>query len=95
MTAKERVLITLACREADRVPINYFANAGIDARLKAHYGLRANDDEGLLRVLGDDARAAELRERGLARAAEFTWRRAAERHLEPGGLDRRLANHSR
>jgi glycosyltransferase involved in cell wall biosynthesis len=38
--------------------------------------------EGILRVLGDPEHAAELRERGLARAGDFTWRRAAERHLE-------------
>ncbi len=38
--------------------------------------------QGLLRILEDPARAAELRERGLARASIFTWRRAAERHLE-------------
>jgi glycosyltransferase involved in cell wall biosynthesis len=37
---------------------------------------------GLVRVLGDEARAAELVARGLERAAEFTWRRSAERHLE-------------
>ena len=37
---------------------------------------------GLLRVLEDPTRAADLRERGLARARMFTWRRAAERHLE-------------
>lgn len=33
--------------------------------------------EGLLRVLGDEARAAELRRRGLERAQHFTWARAA------------------
>ena len=32
----------------------------------------------LARVLGDPARRAELRERGLARAAELTWERCAE-----------------
>src|SRR5581483_11394662 len=37
---------------------------------------------GLRRVLTDDAYAAELRARGIARASEFTWRRSAERHLE-------------
>jgi glycosyltransferase involved in cell wall biosynthesis len=37
---------------------------------------------GLRRVLSDDARRIELHERGLRRAAEFTWRRSAERHLE-------------
>jgi glycosyltransferase involved in cell wall biosynthesis len=37
---------------------------------------------GLLRVLGDETHAAALAARGIARAAEFTWRRSAERHLE-------------
>jgi glycosyltransferase involved in cell wall biosynthesis len=37
---------------------------------------------GLRRILDDEARADELRARGLARAARFTWRRSAERHLE-------------
>jgi glycosyltransferase involved in cell wall biosynthesis len=37
---------------------------------------------GLLRVLDDSTHAADLRERGLRRASTFTWRRAAERHLE-------------
>jgi glycosyltransferase involved in cell wall biosynthesis len=34
--------------------------------------------EGLRRLLEDDALRAQLRARGLARAAEFSWRRAAE-----------------
>jgi glycosyltransferase involved in cell wall biosynthesis len=33
--------------------------------------------EQLRRVLGDDTLAAELRAKGLARAAEFTWERVA------------------
>ena len=33
MTSKERVLTTLASQEADRVPIDYEANAGIEGRL--------------------------------------------------------------
>ena len=37
---------------------------------------------GLRRVLSDPERAEELRRRGLERAAMFTWRRSAERHLE-------------
>jgi alpha-1,3-rhamnosyl/mannosyltransferase len=37
---------------------------------------------GLLRILDNPERAAELRERGLLRAAQFTWRRSAEQHLE-------------
>jgi len=56
MRSKERVLTTFASREADRVPINYAANPGIDARLKEHFGLKANDDEGLLQALGVDFR---------------------------------------
>jgi len=37
--------------------------------------------EGLSRLLADDALRAELRRRGLARAAQFTWRRTAEETL--------------
>ncbi|MEW6751899.1 MAG: uroporphyrinogen decarboxylase family protein [Candidatus Latescibacterota bacterium] len=56
MTSRERVLRTLARGEADRVPVNYDANAGIDGRLKAHFGLGPKDGEGLLRALGVDFR---------------------------------------
>ena len=56
MTSKERVLTTFAHQEADRVPINYSANGGIDRRLKEHFGLKANDGEGLLQALGVDFR---------------------------------------
>jgi glycosyltransferase involved in cell wall biosynthesis len=38
--------------------------------------------DGLRRILGDAEHADELRHRGLTRAARFTWRRAAERHLD-------------
>lgn len=37
---------------------------------------------GLLRILRDEGHAGALRERGLVRAREFTWHRAAEQHLE-------------
>jgi uroporphyrinogen decarboxylase len=56
MSSKERVCTALACGVPDRVPIHYSANPGIDGRLKAHYGLKADDHEGLRRVLGVDAR---------------------------------------
>jgi len=56
MTPKDRVLTTMASRSADRVPINYEANAGIDGRLKAHFGLAPDDGEGLRRALGVDFR---------------------------------------
>ena len=54
MTSQERVRTAFAHHEPDRVPIDYFANPGIDARLKAHYGLSRDDDEGLRQVLGVD-----------------------------------------
>jgi len=58
MPPKERVKTALACAEPDRVPVNYSCNAGIDGRLKQHFGLDAGDEEGLLRALGVDFRRA-------------------------------------
>lgn len=58
MTSKQRVLTTFARQEADRVPINYFANPGIDKRLKDHFGLRPDNHEGLRQALGVDFRYA-------------------------------------
>ncbi len=57
MTSKERVLTAFANTEPDRVPINYSSNAGIDNRLKKHFGLAAEDSEGLLKLLGVDFRS--------------------------------------
>lgn len=54
LSSRERVLTAFAHQEPDRVPIDYFANPGIDARLKSHFGLRTDDDEGLRRALGVD-----------------------------------------
>ncbi len=54
MTSRERVLKAFAHEEPDRVPINYRANPGIDARLKEHFGLVPNDHEGLRNILGVD-----------------------------------------
>ncbi len=59
MKSKERVLTALARQQPDRVPVNYLANPGIDRRLKDHYGLAANDTEGLRRTLGVDFREVE------------------------------------
>jgi len=56
MTSKERVLTAFAHAIPDRVPINYHANADIDKRLKAHYGLASDDGEGLSLALGVDFR---------------------------------------
>ena len=51
VSSKERVLTALAHAEPDRVPINYKANPGIHARLKAHYGVAEDDSDGLRRAL--------------------------------------------
>jgi uroporphyrinogen decarboxylase len=56
MISRQRVLSALHRSEPDRVPINYLANPGIDQRLKEHFGLAANDGEGLRRRLGVDFR---------------------------------------
>jgi glycosyltransferase involved in cell wall biosynthesis len=54
--------------------------AGGAARLVDPYKLDEIAD-GLIEILDDPNAAATLRDRGLARAREFTWRRAAEQHL--------------
>jgi len=64
MTSKDRVLTVLRRGMPDRVPVNYFANPGIDGRLKAHFGLARDDDEGLRRALGVDFRRATPDYRG-------------------------------
>lgn len=56
MNSKERVLTTFARQEADRIPINYSSNSGIDRRLKDHFGLARDDREGLLQALNIDFR---------------------------------------
>jgi uroporphyrinogen decarboxylase len=64
MTSKERVLTTIDNQAADRVPINYSANPGIDRRLKEHFGLASDDDEGLLQALGVDFRLVSVEYKG-------------------------------
>jgi uroporphyrinogen decarboxylase len=59
MRSKDRVLCAFSGNEPDRVPINYLANPGIDGRLRAHYGVAAEDQEGLLTALGVDFRHAD------------------------------------
>jgi uroporphyrinogen decarboxylase len=56
LTSKERVLTAFSHQEPDRVPVDYLYNPGIDARLKQHYGLAANDNERLLQALNVDFR---------------------------------------
>ena len=64
MNSKERVLTALATQEPDRVPINYYANPGIDLRLKKHFGLKHDDGEGLLKAIGVDFRDIRAPYRG-------------------------------
>jgi uroporphyrinogen decarboxylase len=60
MTSKERVKITLQHKEADRVPINFAgANLDIDRRLKEHFGLSPDDNDGLLECLHVDFRVVD------------------------------------
>lgn len=56
MTSRERVLCAFNRVPADRVPVNYLANPGIDGRLKQHFGLAPDDGEGLWQALGVDFR---------------------------------------
>ena len=64
MTSKERVLTTFANQEADRVPINYSANGGIDRRLKEHFRVKPDDAEGLRQALGVDFRGVGAPHKG-------------------------------
>ncbi len=56
MNSRERVRTVFAGGIPDRVPIDYEANPGIDAKLKAHFSLAPNDSEGLNQRLGVDFR---------------------------------------
>lgn len=64
MTSRERVLRAFHRVPADRVPIDYLYNPGIDARLKQHYGLALDDDEGLRQALWVDLRGIGAPYRG-------------------------------
>ena len=56
LTSRERVLRAFHHEEPDRVPIHYLYNPGIHLRLKQHFGLAEDDEEGLLCRLGVDFR---------------------------------------
>jgi uroporphyrinogen decarboxylase len=88
MLSKERVLTAFARQEPDRVPIDYAANAGIDRRLKAHFGLAADDDEGLRQALGVDFRVAGPRYVGPKLHADLPGR-----SVDNWGIHRRWVQH--
>jgi uroporphyrinogen decarboxylase len=90
MTSKERVLTALACREPDRVPVNYSANPGIDRRLKEHFGLKPDDGEGLLRALGVDFRGVAAGYTGPKLHADIPERGV---RVDDWGIHRRWIEH--
>jgi len=89
MTSRERVLAAFAHQQPDRVPVNYAGNPGITARLLRHYGLAADDYEGLLRALGVDFRAV---------GAPYVGPRLHEdqpgRHVDLWGIRTRYIEHA-
>lgn len=56
MNSKERVRTTFSNVEPDRVPVDYEANPEIDQRVKEHFGLAKDDNDGLLEKLDVDFR---------------------------------------
>lgn len=54
LTAKERVMRTLARQCADRVPINYFANSAINRKMEDYFGVQQGDGVALKEALGVD-----------------------------------------
>ena len=88
MTPKQRVLTAIAHREPDRVPVDYKANPGIDARLKQHFGLRPDDWEGLFRALGVDFRRIGAPYKGPKLHADLPGRQ-----VDDWGIRRRWIEH--
>jgi uroporphyrinogen decarboxylase len=88
MRPKERALTAFARQQPDQVPINYMANPGIDARLKKHYGLAKDDDEGLRQALGVDLRTVTAPYVGPKLHADVP-----ERTIDMWGIHRRWIEH--
>jgi uroporphyrinogen decarboxylase len=88
LTPRERVLTTFSNQEPDRVPINYLANPGIDARLKAHFNLAPGDDEGLLQAFGVDFRGVSPSYIGPKLHADIP-----DRHIDIWGAHTRWVEH--
>lgn len=88
MNSKERVLTAFARQEPDRIPLNYFANPGIDWRLKQHFGLREDDHEGLRQVLGVDFRYVDALYIGPQLHADMP-----DRQVDSWGIRRRWIEH--
>lgn len=90
MTSRERGVRALSRQEPDRVPLDYVANAGVDQRLKQHFGLEAGDNEGLLCALGVDFRPVGAPYVGPRLHPELPGR-----HVDPeSGIRTRWVEHS-
>ena len=57
MTSKQRIQKTFNFEKTDRVPVTYFANRGIHAKLCAELGVQPDDRESLNQAIGVDDRA--------------------------------------
>ena len=68
MNSRKRVLNYFAREKLDRVPIDYFANPGIDGKLKRHFGV--NSDAALRKCLHADFYGIEPRYTGKRLHAE-------------------------
>jgi len=68
----DRVLTAFACQIPDRVPIDYAANPDIDVRLKKYFGLKKNENEALLKILGVDFRELQPQYTGPRLHAEIS-----------------------
>lgn len=91
MTSKERVLTAFSRNVPDCVPINYMANAGIDRRLKEHFGLRIDDAEGLRQSLAVDFRGVAVPYRGPKLHADIPERGVT---VDDWGIHRRWIEHA-
>ncbi len=78
LSSKERVVRTFKHEKTDRVPVDYYANPRIDQQLKAYFGLKADDGEGLKKALGVDFRGVYAKYEGKRLHAE-----RAERDVDP------------
>ncbi|MEE4310279.1 MAG: uroporphyrinogen decarboxylase family protein [candidate division KSB1 bacterium] len=90
MTSRDRVIAAFNSQVPDRVPINYLANPGIDARLKQHFGLSSSDDEGLLQALSVDFRLLEVPYKGPRLHADIPERGIS---VDDWGIHRRWIEH--
>lgn len=89
MNSKERALTAFAHEQPDRVPVDYLYNSGIDLRLKQHFGLQAEDDEGLRLKLGVDFRNLS----GAAYVGPRLFAEAEDRIINEWGIRTRWVEH--